>query len=177
MTAPTRIWIPIDKATVDKIYMGYQDSPSTLHFCEVKYVGNGVGHVWEDPDNKVEGITHLLRYTTFQEQEEWYKKDPIDELNLYGLFNDTTADGAYHEMYNVWVAGDFYELNHRLKEEGMALIGIAAAPYKWHFDEPCCAYVAEYKDTGERIWCHGFANLVEDMREAMKEEYAKKFPI
>ena len=177
MTAPLRIWIPVDKAVVNESYMGYQDSPSALHLCTVKYIGDGIGYVWGDPSNKVEGITHLLRYTTFQEQEEWYKKDPIDELNLYGLFNDTTVDGAHHEMYNAWVAGDFYELNHRLKEEGLVLIGIAAVPYNWKFAESCCAYVAEYKDTGERIWCHGFATLVEDMREAMKEEYDRRFPI
>lgn len=183
MGAPTRIWLPVEKATIDETYMGYKiaNEPNGMHLCEIKYKGNGIGWVWNDEKNKVENITELERYTTFQEVEEWYKArfdltDTDTQLNLYGLFEDLYSVGdAHREMWNAWIGLDFYELNENLKENGMILIGIAPAPFEWSMGEECCAYIAEFKDTGERIWCHGAKHWVDDMRTQMTEFAPEKF--
>ena len=120
-------------------------------------------------------IIQLERYTTFQEQEDWYKehfdiKDSATFLNLNGLFNDLyDTCGAAHEMWNAWVCCDFHELNANLKENEMMLVGIAPAPYDWNMGEECRAYVIEDVETHDLYWCHGSQAWVDVMRDQMEE--------
>lgn len=179
MKAPTRIWIPIDEATIDTTYIGYRqtDQPNCYHMCEIEYKGNGIGWVWCDPKHEVKNLSFLEKYTTFQEQEEWYKKhfninDSHTYLNLCGLFHDMYNTGtATHEMWNAWVSNNFYETNAYLKDEDMILIGVAAAPYEWNIGGNCCALVIEDRVTGSNYWCHAAQDWVDEMREQMRDIY------
>ena len=178
MKAPTRIWIPAEEAIPGVEYHGYKsanESPTMYHMCSVRYKGNGVGWIFDAPKHEEKNIIQLERYTTFQEQEDWYKehfdiKDSATFLNLNGLFNDLyDTCGAAHEMWNAWVCCDFHELNANLKENEMMLVGIAPAPYDWNMGEECRAYVIEDVETHDLYWCHGSKAWVDVMRDQMEE--------
>lgn len=179
MKAPTRVWVPIEEAKIGETYIGYKtfEKPNCYNMCEVLYKGDGIGWIWSDPKHEQSGISHLERYTTFQEQDAWYKKqfnikDSDTYLNLYGLFHDMYDTGtAAHEMWNAWVSSDFYEMNAYLKDENMILIGVAAAPYEWNVGGDCCALIIEDKVTGCCYWCHAAQDWIDDMREQMREIY------
>lgn len=167
------IWIPVAEAEIDKEYYGYQsaDTPNSIYYCTIMYKGNGTGWVWNRESNVAHNITFLERYATFEEEREISRKKPNTTLNLFGLFNDMSSVGdAYHEMWNAWIDCDFYDMNTALHEEESTLVGIAPAPYKWNWPEECVAFVAE-TNNGDRFWCHGSKDMLEDMREQMKEIY------
>ena len=167
MKAPTRIWIPAEEAIPEVEYHGYKsaDEPDTqYHLCLVRYKGNSTIWVFDNPKDEVKNVSYLERYTTFQEQEDWYKE------HLNGLFNDLyDTCGAAHEMWNAWVCCDFHELNANLKENEMMLVGIAPAPYDWNMGEECRAYVIEDVETHDLYWCHGSKAWVDVMRDQMEE--------
>ena len=180
MKAPTRVWIPVEEAVPEVEYIGYKsanENPTMYHLCSVRYKGNGVGWIFDDPKHEEKNIIQLKRYTTFQEQDDWYKEhfdinDSDTYLNLFGLFHDMYNTGtATHEMWNAWISSDFYEMNAYLKDEEMILIGVAAAPYEWNLGGDCCALVIEDKATGSNYWCHADQAWIDDMREQMREIY------
>lgn len=182
MQAPSSKWIPIKEAIIDKEYNGYKtaDEPNVSSYCAIVYKGNDMGWRWGDPEREAKNLTYLLRDLTYEETEQWYKNrfdknDSTTKLNLYGLYNDMYDVGdARHEMWNAWIALDFYEMNECIKDNDFYLIGIAPAP--WNADDifgegNTIAFVAEEFNTGNRFWCHGGKSWVEDMREQMKNVY------
>lgn len=175
---PTSEFIPVEQGIVNKEYNGYQtlDKPGSECFCSITYKGNGVGWRWNDEEKKVENITFLNKRLTIEEQEAWriahYEaKDPREQLNLMGLYNDMYDVGdASHEMYNGWITIDWYEMAENLIREEFYLVGVAPAPWDcFSIDDPI-AMVAEDED-GNRFWCHAGRNWVERMRKQMREIY------
>lgn len=175
---PISEFIPVEQGIVDKEYNGYQtaDRPNAESYCSITYKGNGVGWRWNDEKNKVENITFLNRRLTIDEQEEWRKthyeaKDPKEQLNLMGLYNDMYDVGdAYHEMWNGWIGVDWYEMAEGLQSEDFFLCGIAPAPYDCSALDDAVAFVAE-EENGSRFWCHGGRSWVEHMRKQMRDIY------
>lgn len=187
MRAPFSKFIPVEQAIIDKEYSGYKtaDEPNTSCFCSITYKGNGKGWRWGKSKQEVKNLTYLQQNLTCEETEQWYKnrfdeKDSTTISNLYGLYNNMYDVGdAYHEMWNAWIALDFYEMNECIKDNDFFLVGIAPAP--WNVDDifgegNTVAFVAEERDTGNRFWCHGSKKWVEDMREQMFEIWEKIAP-
>lgn len=175
-------WIPAAEAEIDFEYKGYMGGnleEDARCWCTVVNKGNGVGWIWGKEENAVTGITFFERDFTYAEEEEYYKSnfdenDSNSVSTLFGLFSDMNSLGdAHHEMWNAWVGYDFYEMNSRLREEGIILIGICDhPPYGCHaFGEDSCAYVAEDLVTGERFWSHGSIKWVKTMREQMEDTF------
>ena len=119
----------------------------------------------------------FLRRMGFWEEQEWYKKqidmaNSANQLNLMGIHADLYSVGdAYHEMWNGWVHADWAEQLVELVDEDFFIIGIAPAPYGcFSLDNPV-AMVAEYRDSGDRFWCHAAQNWIDDMRKESKGIY------
>lgn len=176
-------WIPAAEAEIDYEYRGYKGGnldPNAICLCTILNKGNGVGWMWGNENQAIEGITFFERDFTWQEEQEYYRhnfsftnSDSIS--NLFGLYNDMDIGDAFHEMWNAWVGSDFYEMNNRLQEAGVILIGICDhPPYGCHaFGKNSCAYIAEDLVTGDRFWCHGSIKWVETMREQMLDVFNK----
>ena len=170
-------WIPAHQGVQNQEYHGYKlrDEPNSIHYASIRYLGNGQALVYDK--TLVTNITQLQRYTTFDERQQWYKdrfdvNTYHDNLNLLGLYEDLYSTGdATHELWNAWIAADFYELASNLKEEDLILVGIAPADYECNGTRYPIAFVVETQDTGERFWCHGVQDWVDDMREQMRDIY------
>lgn len=175
---PTTEYIPVEQGIIDAEYCGYKtyDKPNTESFCLLKYKGNGVGWVFNNEDRKVENISHLKRRLSFEEQSNWRKrnydsKDPREQMNLMGLFNELYSVGdAHHEMYNAWICVDWYEMAECLAHEDFFLVGIAPAPWDCCSVKNPVAAVVEDSD-GNRWWCHAGQDWIDSMRKQMKEIY------
>lgn len=180
MRAPTTKWIPAEEGIKNFEYGGYKtvDRPTVSTLCPLVYKGNGIGLAWNEEGQVVENIVELERHLTMEETEQWYKDhyimDAREQLNLYGLFTDLYDTGdAYHEMWNAWISDDWYEMSNQLQDLTFILAGIAPCP--WGKDDlfgegKTVAFVAE-DDNGERFWCHGSIDWVDDIREQMKDIY------
>lgn len=175
---PTSEFIPVEQGIIDKEYNGYitADRPNSESYCSITYKGNGVGWCWNNEERKVENITFLNKRLTVDEQEEWRKahyeaKDPREQLNLMGLYNDMYDVGdASHEMYNAWTSIDWYEMAENLSREDFFLVGIAPAPWDcYSIDNPVAAVIEE--ENGTRFWCHMGKSWIDRMRKQMREIY------
>ena len=134
--------------------------------------------MWGNENQAIEGITFFERDFTWQEEQEYYRHnfsftDSDSVSNLFGLYNDMNIGDASHEMWNAWVGYDFYEMNSRLREEEIILIGICdTPPYNCiAFGTKSCDYIAEDKVTGNRFWSHGSIEWVHTMRQNMQDTY------
>lgn len=174
-------WIPAAEAEIDFEYKGYKGGDleeNATSWCSIVNKGNGVGWRWGKEEDAVTGITFFERDFTWQEEAEYYRNnfdenDSNSVSNLLGLFSNIDYLDAHHEMWNAWVGVDFYEMNSRLREEGIILIGICDHPPFdcLAFGEYSCAYVAEDLVTGERFWSHGSIKWVEKMRKEMRDTF------
>ena len=177
--APRRITIPVEEGIVDKEYIGYRtsDEPSNCyHMCSLIYKGNGTAWCFGNEKDVIKNIQFLDRYTTFEEDTAWYKKqfninDARTQNNLFGLYHDMYDVGdAVHEIWNAWVEAEWYEMSDNLNDEGFLLLGIAPAPFDWTLGSDCVAVICE-AENGERFWCHAGKHWIEDMRKEMQEVY------
>lgn len=156
-------------------YTGYI-SGDTHCFTSITVSPEGIPLQWGDSpiERKVD---YYERDMTWEEEAEWYKKNidmtnPRNQLNLMGIHTDMSNVGdAFHEMWNGWVEYDWMKQLIEIVDENFFIIGVAEAPYGcWSIDD-AVALVAEYKDTGDRFWCHVARWAIEEMRENSKSVY------
>ena len=178
LKCPTYEFIPVENAIVDEEYWGYKtfDYPNCESICLITYKGNGTGLIFNDQEREVVNISFLKKKLSFTEQEKWRQihyniKNPREQINLMGLYNDMYDIGdAYHEMYNAWIAADWYEMSENLQNESFFLIGIAPAPWDcWSILNPVALVIEE--EDGTRLWCHAGLNWIKQMRNQMLPIY------
>ena len=175
------ITVPVEEAVIDFEYdwaICHEGDCTISHGPSVTYKGNGIGWSYNDPNSVIKNIIELTRPMTLLEEKEYnkslYEKEEnkrVNQLNLYGLFNDCYIQGE-HQMYNGWVSYDFYEMCNHLNEESWTLVGIAQPPWDWNLKDPCVAIIVEDID-GDKFWCHAHKFLIDDMRDDMRADYEK----
>ena len=165
-------------------YRGYEFIPvsggSGQCWCRINIMEDGTPLVFGKRPlelNEGEVFLHYVRDMTWQEERQWYidstdMEDSTNVLNLIGIHCDMYGVGdAIHEMWNGWITFDWREQLMRVKTEDFFIIGVAPAPYgNCAFSDPV-ALVAEYRESGDRFWCHTSKDWIEQMREESKEIY------
>lgn len=158
-------------------YNGYVNG-STHCFTSITVSPEGVPLSWGEDPLEVK-VDYFLRDLTWEEEAEWYKnavdmKNSNNQLNLMGLHTDLYDVGdAFHEMWNGWVEYEWAKQLIEIVDETFFIVGIAEAPYECWSIEDSVALVAEYKETGDRFWCHVARWAIEEMREQSTEVYKK----
>lgn len=156
-------------------YTGYV-SGSTHCFTSITVSPEGIPLQWgESPIER--SVDYFERDMTWEEEAEWYKNtidmtNPRNQLNLMGIHTDMSSVGdAIHEMWNGWVEYEWTKQLVEIVDENFFILGVAEAPFEcWSIDD-AVALVAEYKDTGDRFWCHVARWAIEEMRENSKSVY------
>ena len=162
--------------------LGYKKSSISIamkHLREKNHITvspEGVPLQWGDTPIE-RHVDYFERDLTWEEEAEWYRNqvdmtNSANQLNLLGIHTDLSSIGdASHEMWNGWVKCDWCEQLVELVDEDFFIVGVAEAPYGcWAIDD-AIALVAEYRDTGDRFWCHAGRGWIEDMREGSKSVY------
>ena len=166
-----------DKVKPGEKYKGYDYNGGTC-YCSITIQEDNTPIVFDKwPISEEKEVLCFFRDMTLDEERQYYidntdLSNGTNQLNLMGLHTDLYSVGdAHHEMWNGWID---YEWRHQIlniKNEDFFIAGIAPAPWEcFAIDDPI-AVVAEYKNTGERFWCHASRESIERMRSRSKEAY------
>ena len=165
-----KIRVTPDNVKPGEKYNGYDYVGGTC-YCSITIQENNTPIVFDKwPISEEKEVICFFRDMTYDEEKEWYInqtnfEDSTNKLNLIGLHTDLHSVGdAPHEMWNGWVSYEWRRQILDIKDEDFFIAGIAPAPYGCVAIDDPVAMVAEYKDTGDRFWCHADRAHVEKMR-------------
>ena len=164
-------YIPLSELKVGTKIEGYTKGNMTA-LCTREIVSiknNTVSFDWGDPLEEASGYMFAIALNDEELKEKY--KDEVQEIKEALNHKLGQVDG-YHEMWNSWLYSfhGLTEMASKLKQNNLRIIGYATltAPKHAMFSDMVLdiGIVAEYTDSGERIWCHAS----DDYRKELLEE-------
>ena len=152
-------YIPLSELKVGTEIQGYTKGSMTA-FCTKEIVSiknNTVSFNWGDPLEEASDYMFAVALTD-KELKEKYKNE-VQEIKEALNHKLGQVDG-YHEMWNTWLysSDSLAHMASEMKQSNLRIIGYATLTVPKHsmFSDKVLdiGIVAEYTNSGERIWCH-----------------------
>lgn len=152
-------YIPLSELKVGMEIEGYKKGNMTA-LCTREIVSiknNTVSFNWGESLEEASDYMFAVALTDTELKEKY--KNEVQEIKEALNHKLGQVDG-YHEMWNSWLYSSFglAEMASELKQHNLRIIGYATLTvpkYPMFSDKVLdIGIVAEYTDSGERIWCH-----------------------